>query len=327
MITDMTTNTTDNVVQNIDDYKGRRVWVTGGAGVIGHELVARLADAGAKVWVTDIKPRPGGFPVRVRYSEGDANDLTLAKVRAFKPEVLFHLAATFERSVESPGFWDENFQHNLRLSHHVMSLARDAGTVSRVVFASSYLCYDPRLYTFPTPQDNPVTLTEETPLYPRNICGGAKLMHELELRFLMDTTSDGQGEGSELSAVFPRIFRSYGCGSRDVVSRWVRQLVDDEKSTLSVFGTGGIFDYIYAGDVAEGLWRLGLSDFKGPINLGSGQGRRVSDILDGLRKNISRHANPGRTHRGGGRSPCGGLRVAGEGHRLATQRRFGRGTG
>jgi carbamoyl-phosphate synthase large subunit len=59
---------------------------------------------------------------------------------------VIHLAATFERSAESYEFWEENFRHNVRLSHHLMSLAKDAPSVKRVVFASSYLIYDPSLY-------------------------------------------------------------------------------------------------------------------------------------------------------------------------------------
>ena len=40
-----------------------------------------------------------------------------------------------------------------------------------------------------------------------------------------------------------------------------------------------MFDYVYAGDVAEGLLRLGAGDATGPVNLGSGRARRVSELL------------------------------------------------
>ena len=73
-----------------------------------------------------------------------------------------------------------------------------------------------------------------------------------------------------------RIFRGYGCNSRDVISRWVRALLAGEP--INVFRPEGIFDYIYAEDSAEGLIRLAESNVTGIINLGTGRGRRVQEV-------------------------------------------------
>jgi carbamoyl-phosphate synthase large subunit len=154
---------------------------------------------------------------------------------------------------------------------------RGAPELRRVVFASSYLIYDPDLYSFDAPPAQPVRLRESTPIRPRNICGAAKLLHEIELRFLTGF------ESAAYSSVSARIFRVYGRGSRDVISRWVRTLLEDPEATLEVFRPEGIFDYVYAGDVAEGLLRLGAGDATGVVNLGSGRGRRVSELVDVLR--------------------------------------------
>jgi carbamoyl-phosphate synthase large subunit len=140
--------------------KGRRVFVTGGAGVIGLELIPRLFAQGAEVLVGDLKSRPAAFPSMVRYRQGDLNGLLGSELDAFAPEILIHLAATFERSSETPGFWDENFRHNVALSHHLMTLARRSESLRRVVFASSYLIYDPALYQFAAPSDQPIALRE-----------------------------------------------------------------------------------------------------------------------------------------------------------------------
>jgi carbamoyl-phosphate synthase large subunit len=263
-------------------YAERRVLVSGGAGVIGRELIARLTEQNARVLCCDLEPRPAGFGPGVEYVRGDANHLTSGLVSEFRPEVCFHLAATFERSVESEAFWGENFWHNVRLSHHLMTLLRDAPDLRRVVFASSYLIYDPALYSFDAPPGKPVRLSESTPIQPRNICGAAKLLHEIELRFLTGFDS------ARFSSISARIFRVYGRGSRDVVSRWVRALLEDPEATLQVFRPEGIFDYVYAGDVAEGLLRLGISEAGGIVNLGSGCGRRVAELVDVLRRHFPR---------------------------------------
>jgi carbamoyl-phosphate synthase large subunit len=144
----------------------------------------------------------------------------------------------------------------------------------RLVFASSYLVYDPTLYLFDEPQSAPQPLSETAPVRPRNLCGSAKLMHEEELEFLE------QFPATQFTSVSARIFRVYGRGSGDVVSRWVRSLIADPSTPLAVYRVEGLFDYIYAGEVAEGLLRLGASEATGPVNLGSGRARRVSELLE-----------------------------------------------
>jgi carbamoyl-phosphate synthase large subunit len=257
-----------------DTYRGRAVLVTGGAGVIGRELIEALVAVDGRVLCCDLKPRPEWLDSGVEYTEGDANDLDIAPVADFAPEHCFHLAATFERTEETEEFWGENYRHNVELSHHVATLARATPSVRRVVFASSYLVYDPALYLFDSAQEAPASLTETDPVRPRNLCGGAKLMHEEELSFL------AQFQGTPFTSVSARIFRVYGRGSRDVISRWVRSLIADPGEPLTAYRTEGIFDYIYGGDVAEGLLRLGASQVTGAVNLGSGRGRRVSELLE-----------------------------------------------
>jgi carbamoyl-phosphate synthase large subunit len=247
-------------------YSGRRVWVTGGAGVIGRELLETLCASEASVLCCDLKPPPCWLAPAVTYVEGDANDLTVERVAEFGPEYCFHLAATFERTTESEGFWAEDF--------HVASIAGGISSMRRMVFASSYLTYDPALYLFPQPQASPVRLSETAAVRPRNLCGGAKLMHEEELDFL------GLFASTPFTSVSARIFRSYGRGSQDIVSRWVRGLIAEPDTPLSTYRVEGLFDYVYAGDVADGLLRLGASEATGAVNLGSGHARRVSELLD-----------------------------------------------
>ena len=252
-------------------------FVTGGAGVIGRELVASLSAQGARVLCADLKPRPESFDQGVEYEQGDANELTLERVQQFAPTHVFHLAATFERTEETEGFWEENDRHNVRLSHHIATLARATRSVRRYVFASSYLTYDPALYLYDEPRDQATPLAEGSPVRPRNLCGGAKLMHEEELDFL------ALFDDTPFTSVSARIFRVYGLGSRDVVSRWVRALIEDPARPLTAFRTEGMFDYVFARDVAEGLLHLGAADITGPVNLASGRARRVSELLEILR--------------------------------------------
>jgi len=259
-------------------FKGKRIFVSGGAGVIGRELVARLLQDGAELMVGDLQPRPQEWPHSIQYWQGDLNEISAAELRQFAPNVVFHLAATFERSEETYEFWPENDRHNTRLSHHLMDILREVPELERVVFASSYLIYNPELYQFDQPAKAPVRLRETDPIYPRNLCGMAKLAHEIELRFLSESAP------SRFSTVAARIYRVYGKNSRDIISRWIQALLCGE--SIRIYRQEGMFDYIYAGDVAEGLYRLALSHEQGIVNLGTGRARRVSEVVDVLRRHF-----------------------------------------
>lgn len=252
---------------------GKRVFVAGGAGVIGKELVGKLISQGAEVLVGDLKPRPNSFSQSIAYRQGDLNALTSAEFCQFAPDVLINLAATFERSTESFAFWNDNFHHNVSLSHHLMTLAQACRSLRRVVFASSYLVYDQSLYQFRDPPTNARRLQETDPVRPRNLTGMAKLSHEQELDFLVSFSE------TQFSTVAARIFRGYGRGSRDVISRWIRSLLAGR--AISVYRPEGIFDFIHAADSAEGLLRLAsCPQATGVVNLGTGRSRRISEVLD-----------------------------------------------
>jgi nucleoside-diphosphate-sugar epimerase len=252
----------------------QRVLVTGGAGVIARELIARLSASGAQVLSVDRLPFADP-PAGVEHLEGDLAAIDLAPVARFRPRHILHLAATFERSVESPEFWAENWNDNVVVSHRLAELAEAAGDVESFVFASSYLVYDPRQYLVPEPPREATTLDEDARLSPRNLCGHAKLYAEAEIEFMRRV------RGRSFRAVHARIFRVYGRGSRDVVSRWVRAALAGEP--IDVYHPENRFDYVFAGDVADGLLRMVTSPAaEGPINLASGRARPVSDVIEAV---------------------------------------------
>ncbi len=260
-------------------FKGKKVFISGGNGVIGNALVSMLHQQGAIIYVGDLKPRPFDWSKDIIYRQGDLNFITKEELDNFGPEYFFHLAATFERSSETYEFWQENYRHNVHLSTHLMSLLKDSENLKKVIFASSYLIYDPKLYCFSNPAEKAYRLVESDPIYPRNLTGVAKLNHEIELRFL------DQFKHDKYQTISARIYRSYGKNSRDIISRWVRSLLKNEP--LIVFKKEGLFDYIFAEDVAEGLIRLAAHPTtRGIYNLGNDNARRVEEVIAVLKKHF-----------------------------------------
>lgn len=260
----------------MSEWKNKRVFISGGSGVIGTALVNNLLTQGAVLFVGDLKPRPDDWK-KLTYRQGDLITLTKKEIEEFNPEVFFHLAATFERSIETLEFWEENFHHNIALSHHLLSLQKDLQALKKIIFASSYLIYKSDKYLFSSPQNSPQALNENDPVAPRNLCGMAKMFHEQELFFINKFRPD-------LQIINARIFRSYGKNSRDIISRWIRALLKNE--TIQVYCPEGRFDFIHAEDVALALQRLAESDFNGVVNVGTGKSRSIGDVLEILKEHF-----------------------------------------
>ncbi|MGH2408467.1 MAG: NAD-dependent epimerase/dehydratase family protein [Candidatus Limnocylindrales bacterium] len=261
---------------------GRRVLVTGGAGVIARELLAQLAEAGSEILSVDRLPLPMTAPRGVRHVIGDLAEMDLAELEHFRPEHIFHLAATFERPVESPEFWAQNWSDNVIVTHRLAELGERARVTGSFVFASSYLVYDPAQYAFPDPPSHSTALSEVAVIRPRNLCGAAKLYGEAEASFVHGVRR------APYRAVFARIFRVYGRGSRDIVSRWVRAALGGQP--IDVYHPENRFDYVFSGDVAEGLLRMAATKAAvGPINLASGRSRPVGEVIAAIERATGRH--------------------------------------
>ena len=253
------------------NLSGERVLVTGGAGVIAREVLERLGEAGANVLSVDRLPLAFEPPVGVRHRTADLALADLGELADFRPSIVLHLAATFERSAESAEFWEQNWSDNVIVTHRLAELFGRTRSVQSFVFASSYLAYATNQYLFAEPAPDGVALSESDAIVPRNLCGAAKLYGEAEIAFATGVMGGG------FRSVAARIFRVYGRGSRDIVSRWIRAALGGVP--VDVYNAENRFDYIYSGDVAEGLIRLAFTPgAEGVVNLGSGRSRTISEV-------------------------------------------------
>ena len=246
--------------------------VTGSAGVIGRQLTTMLMSQGVSVLGIDREVMPDGDWDGLEFVQGDLSEMDLSAIGTFAPDAVFHLAASFERSEESNEYWDIGWRDDVVASHRVIDAAAACDAVKTFIFASSYLVYDPELYLIASSDSDPVSLQEDTPVAPRNLCGAGKYYTERELAYMQATRRP------DLRVASARIFRVFGRGSRDVISRWIAAGLDGEG--ISVYNRTNRFDYILADDVAEALLRLGMDDgAEGAYNVGTGTCSPITDVL------------------------------------------------
>lgn len=249
----------------LKEYAGKTALVTGGAGLIGSNLVRRLVELEArKVFILDDLSSAVRWNVPVHPNivliEGDvADEVLLKRIYFERPDYVFHLAAHFanQKAVDYP---EENLRVNALGTLKLLEYSRLAD-VKRFVFASSGCsAYGSRA---PVPlKEDFITLHLDTPYQIH------KLLGELYCNFFLDHWG--------LPTVRLRLFNVYGPGGvpgkyKNVIPNFLYMAHQDKP--LTVMGTGQeTRDFTFVGDLIDGLLRGGiLPEAVGQeMNLGSG---------------------------------------------------------
>ncbi|MBF0625211.1 MAG: GDP-mannose 4,6-dehydratase [Magnetococcales bacterium] len=130
----------------MSELAGRRVLVTGGAGFIGSHLTRRLVGMGAEVAVTTKyhslmdNVRLVDVWDRIRVIEADLRNLdSLAAVRAFRPQVVYHLAA-YNHVGDSFTHVQEALDSNMKGSANLLQSLEDYDRFIYVATSEVYGC-------------------------------------------------------------------------------------------------------------------------------------------------------------------------------------------
>jgi nucleoside-diphosphate-sugar epimerase len=253
-------------------YAGHRVLVTGGAGAIGNNLSAALAEAGASVIILDNLSSAECWNVPSRpdilFVEGDIRDeVKLKRIFFERPRTVFHLAAFFanQNSVDHPETdLDVNGLGTLRLLEYSVFTG-----VERFVYASSGCSIYGSSAPLPLKEDF-MSMHLSTPYQI------TKMLGELYCNFFANHHG--------LKVVKPRFFNSYGPGEvpgeyRNVIPNFIYWAM--KGMPLPLTGTGEeTRDFTYVGDIVDGLLRSGAMDSAvgEEFNLASGKEIRIGDL-------------------------------------------------
>ena len=220
------------------------ILVTGGAGFIGSHLVRHLLAKGEQVTALDNLSTglAENLPPEAKLVEMDILDEDLPKVVATGAfDAIVHLAAQtmVDTSIKNPLL---DTRENLLGTVQVLEAAR-AANVKRVIFASTAAVYG-------DVKEDDLPVREAQPTLPLSFYGLSKLsvekylemyeklygMEYVVLRFA-NVYGERQGDGGEGGVI--SIFAKAVAEGRDI----------------TIYGDGEqTRDFVYAGDIAEGIW-------------------------------------------------------------------------
>lgn len=263
-----------------------RILVTGGAGFVGSHFARLASEAGREVVVLDDLSggRPARLPASVPLVVGDIGDRELVGrlLREHRVGAIAHFAGKIQvgESVRDPAaYFDVNLVRTLQL----LLAVRDAG-VTACLFSSTAAVYG-------TPEAVPIS--ESARREPVNPYGATKLAIELAL----DAWAGAYG----LHWCALRYFNAAGAHpdgtlreSHDPETHLIPLVLDaglGAAPPIRVFGTDYptpdgtcIRDYIHVQDLASAhlsaLARLEAGETLGAINLGTGRGYSVREVID-----------------------------------------------
>lgn len=243
-----------------------RVLVTGGAGFLGRPLVERLAGEGCRVVVLDRgsgEAAPAGAEALV---EGDLEDPATVAAALDGIDVLYHLACSTvpATSAESPS---ADVEQNVLGSVRLFEAAAERG-VGKVVYPSSGGTVYGVARRLPIGEDHP---TE-----PISVHGATKLATERLLAALAAQRG--------YAATILRIANPYGPDqwrrrSQGILGALLRAVATGEPVT--VWGDGSVVrDFLALEDAVAALAAARLRGDGEVLNVGSGRGRSIRDLLD-----------------------------------------------
>lgn len=265
-----------------------KILVVGGAGYIGSNMVAMLAQEGHKPIVFDNLKRGHRQAVgQAKLIEGDMADydLLVKTLEEHDIEAVMHFAALIEvaESVKIPLKY---YHNNVNNTQNVLA-AMEAADVEKFVFSSTAAVYG-------IPQEIPIT--ENCPNQPVNPYGETKLASERMCHF--------QSKTGRLRYATLRYFNAAGAGNDGRLGEdhkpeshlipLIIQAAMGKRQSVSIYGTDYdtpdgtcIRDYIHIEDLCRAhLLVLDKLDTEPELvyNLGNGKGYSVRKVIDTVRK-------------------------------------------
>lgn len=238
----------------------KKVFITGGSGFIGQHLTKKFLDSRHEVVIYDIAEPALGELKRV-YMRGDVFDTEKLSAAIKDYDVVIHLVGLADSGVaqKDPA---ASFKLNVLSLQNVLEACRRYEG-KKLIFPSSAAVYG-------ITHDLPIK--ESFSLNPTNIYSWHKYLCEKLIR--------GYHDNYGIDYVILRLFNVYGAGHKGAIEIFLEKAKNGE--TIESFGPYQYRDFVYAGDVAEAMYRAAIYEKVNnrAVNVGSGRGVQIRELLD-----------------------------------------------
>ena len=262
-------------------FKGKKILVAGGTGLIGIPLVEMLLEQGATIRVSSLDD-PSRCPAGAEFVSTNLTVLENCKQVCQGMDYVFNLLGVKGSPMMGkmqPGTF---FSNTVSLSINLLEAARSSGcsgylfTSSIAVYAPAEVFYEDTVWkTFPSDNDK----------FP----GWAKRTGELQVMAYQQEYQD-----MNLSIVRPAnvygLYDNFDLKNAMVIPSLIKRAVNGE-NPFTVWGDGLIErDFIHARDVAKGMIlaaaQPSVDGVVEAINLGSGVGTSIKDLVEVVISNL-----------------------------------------
>ena len=251
-------------------FENQKVLVTGGAGMIGRQLVNLLIEKGAKVTVADLN-EPNDLPKEVNFVKANLLYFDQCQNICQDQDYVFNLVGikcspkvTMEQPADIMG---PMMQFNTNMLEAAMK-----ANVKWYLYTSTVGVYTPAEIFY---EDD---VWKGSPS-PNDWYGGwAKRMGELQCEAYQKQYGEGKCSIVRPANVYGP-YDNFDLKNAMVVPSLIRKAFEND--VLEVWGDGSpIRDFIHAKDVARGMMFAVENKITQPINLGSGNGVTIKEVAE-----------------------------------------------
>jgi len=260
-------------------FKNKKILVTGGTGMIGVALVKKLLNQEALVTIASLDNKNIFEGENVFFKKVDLRNYENCIEVCKNQDFIFHVAGVKGSPAVAAKKPASFFVPTILFNTCLLDAAFRSGA-EHILYASSIGVYSPADIFY---EDS---VWKSFPSENDKFAGWAKRMGELQLE-----SYRVQYDFSNFSIVRPANvygpYDNFDINNAMVVPSLIRRALEEKKDHIEVWGDGSaIRDFIYSDDVAQGMIHVVENKISEPINLGSGSGVKIKDLIETIVKKL-----------------------------------------